>query len=75
MLNTVEEIGKLDKPNLEEAAKQVKANRDNDQVKAAKEKLTHLLDCESDLKARKEKIDKELAEVQELIKAFGYPPK
>lgn len=74
MLNTVEEIKKLDEANLKEAAKKVKEERDNDQVKAAREKLTHLLNCESDLKARKEKIDKELAEMQELIKAFGYPP-
>lgn len=75
MLDTVEEIGKLDKPNLEEAAKQVKASRDNDEVKAAKEKLNALLDNESRLKAQKERTDKDLAEVQELIKAFGYPPK
>lgn len=74
MLNTVEEIGKLDKPNLEEAAKQVKASRDNDEVTAAKKKLTELLDQESGLKARKKEIDEELAKVQELIKAFGYPP-
>lgn len=74
MLNTVEEIGKLDKPNLEEAAKQVKATRDNDEVVAAKNKLTELLDQESGLKARKKEIDEDLAKVQELIKAFGYPP-
>lgn len=75
MLNTVEEIGKLDKPNLEEAAKQVKASRDNDEVAAAKTKLTQLLNQESGLKARKKEIDEDLANVQELIKAFGYPPK
>lgn len=75
MLNTVEEIKKLDEANLKEAAKKVKEERDNDEVKAAREKLSHLLDCESKLKASKESIDKQLAEVQELIKAFGYPPK
>lgn len=74
MLDTVEEIGNLDKPNLEEAARQVKASRDNDQVRAAKEKLNQLLNQESELKAQKEKIDNLLAEVQELIAAFGYPP-
>lgn len=75
MLNTVEDIKKLDEANLKEASRKVKEERDNDEVKAAREKLTHLLNCESDLKTRKEKIDKELAQVQELIRAFGYPPK
>jgi tripartite-type tricarboxylate transporter receptor subunit TctC len=74
MLNTVEEIKKLDEANLKEAAKKVKEERDNDEVKAAREKLSYLLDCESKFKASKESIDKQLAEVQELIKAFGYPP-
>jgi hypothetical protein len=74
-MNTVEDIKKLDAANLEEAAKQVKASRDNDEVAAAKSKLTQLLNQESGLKARKKEIDADLAEVQELIKAFGYPPK
>lgn len=75
MLNTVEEIEKMAKPNLEEAAKQIKASRDNDEVAAAKKKLTELLNQESGLKARKKEVDADLAEVQKLIKAFGYPPK
>lgn len=75
MLNTLEDIKKLNEANLKEAAEQVKESRDNDEVKAAKAKLTELLDTESKLKVSKEIIDKQLAEVQEMIKAFGYPPK
>lgn len=75
MLNTLEDIKKLNEANLKEAAEQVKESRDNDEVKAAKAKLTELLDTESKLKVSKEIIDKQLSEVQEMIKAFGYPPK
>jgi len=75
MLNTVEEIKQLDAKNIEEAAKKVKQNRDNAEVKQASEKLTQLLDRKESLEASKRDIDKQLKEVNDLVEALGYPPK
>jgi seryl-tRNA synthetase len=75
MLNTVEEIKQLDAKNIEEAAKKVKQNRDNAEVKQASEKLTQLLDRKESLEASKKDIEKQLKEVNDLVEALGYPPK
>jgi hypothetical protein len=75
MLNTVEDIKQLDAKNIAEAAKKVKENRDNNEVRIASERLAQLLDRKESLEASKKDIEKQLNEVNTLVTALGYPPK
>jgi hypothetical protein len=69
------ELRLLDAKNIAEAAKKVKENRDNNEVRIASERLAQLLDRKESLEASKKDIEKQLNEVNTLVTALGYPPK